>query len=237
MNTMMTKIRAFGLVRFTWRLLAWTLFAGAAGAQSIPLSIVLFPFFTEEGAEVRGGGNGFEGRHHWRLSQSIGKHLRESGLKVIDPSDIKLTPAQYDRLRRVPPENLPALSPHLEADIIYRMWFDMSTDMISNDHCRASVRIKDVRIKDEGGHDSDMGNAPIEADIAGSSFRATRRDCEEAIIEAETDAGYVIGQIVLAQLDRRSLCKHGTNVAPRAGIIPSGSHTEESVVDDCAEPS
>ncbi|MDD9981637.1 MAG: hypothetical protein OXU81_09810 [Gammaproteobacteria bacterium] len=237
MNTTMTKIRAIGLVQFTWRLLAWTLLAGAAGAQSSMPSIVVLPFFTEEGVEVRGGGNGFEGRHQWRLWQSIGKHLRESGLKVIDPSDIKLTPAQYVSLRGASHENLPAPSSDLAPDIIYRMWFDVSTDMISNDHCRASVRIKDVHIKDEGGHDSAMWNTPIKADIAGSSFRATRRDCEEAIIEAETDAGYEIGQIVLAQLDRRSHCIPGTNVTPGADLILRGPHTEESVGDDCVAPS
>ena len=172
-------------------LLAWVLLAQAAWAQGGPIRIVVLPFYTEAGEQVRDGG--FEGRHYRRVSRYINNQLVRHGFEVIHPSAHEYTEDEYNRLREVAREDsiLAAreLTRRFTVDVVYLIWLDVETEVTGDAYCKARAQIEGE------GYDSAARDIGAGLDRV---FRMTRRDCDDAIIEVEKLGGDEVGRILTA---------------------------------------
>ena len=205
-NTIRARARLCGAV-----LLAWALLAQAAWAQGGPIRIVVLPFYTEAGADVRDGG--YEGRHYRRLSRSINNQLVRHGFEVINPSAHEYTQAEYNRLRERPREDSPLaameLTQKFQVDAVYLVWLDVDTRVTDDGYCKAKARVE--------GEGYDSGARALGAGL-GRTFGMSSRECDDAIVEVEELAGDEVGRILTAWAGRRNASR-----ATKSVVSPEGA--------------
>ena len=206
MNTIRARARLCGAV-----LLVWALLAQAAWAQGGPIRIVVLPFYTEAGADVRDGG--YEGRHYRRLSRSINNQLVRHGFEVINPSAHEYTQAEYNRLRERPREDSPLaameLTQKFQVDAVYLVWLDVDTRVTDDGYCKAKARVE--------GEGYDSGARALGAGL-GRTFGMSSRECDDAIVEVEELAGDEVGRILTAWAGRRNASR-----ATKSVVSPEGA--------------
>ena len=196
-------------------LLAWTLLAPPAWAQGGPIRIVVLPFYTEAGADVRDGG--YEGRHYRRLSRYINNQLVRHGFEVINPSAHEYTEEEYNRLRERPREDSPLAAMELTrkflVDAVYLVWLDVDTRITSDGYCKAKALVE--------GEGYDSGARDLGAGLS-RTFKMSRKECDGAIVEVEKLAGDEVGRLLTAWSGRRN-ANRGTKSVVSTEAIGSSS--------------
>ena len=196
-------------------LLAGTLLltAQSAAAQSGPTRIVVLPFYTEEGADVTD--SGYEARHYRRIIRFINNQLVRHGFEVVSSHATELREAEYDRLRERAREDSALAAQEMTrkygVDVAYVVWLDVSKRTTGDGYCRAKARVE--------GEGYDSGARDIGAGVL-KTFTLTRRDCEDAVVEAEVEVGDEVGRTLTDWHGRRSA----------RGTLPSGAGGEGGVV-------
>ena len=197
-------------------LLAGTLLLAAqnATAQSGPIRIVVLPFYTEEGADVTDAG--YEGRHYRRVIRFINNQLVRHGFEVLSGPVIELKEKEYNRLRERAREDssLAALemTRKYAVDVAYIVWLDVSRRTTGDGYCRVKARVE--------GEGYDSGGRDIGAGVL-KTFTLTRRDCEDAVIEAEVEVGDEVGRTLTAWRGRsaRGTAVSGAGGSGEGGVI------------------
>ena len=201
--TVNVRIRngALALLAGALLLAAWT-----AAAQSGPLRIVVLPFYTEEGADVTDGG--YEGRHYRRIIRFINNQLVRHRLEAMSPGAIELREEEYNRLREVAREDSSLAAREMTrkygVDVAYVVWLDVNRRTTDDGYCRAKARVE--------GEGYDSGARDIGAGVI-KTFTLTRRDCDDAVIEAEKEVGDKVGRLLADRLGRSGT--PGTGSPPR----------------------
>ena len=211
MNMTKTPIRRWGAI-----LLVWALFAQTAWAQGGPIRIVVLPFFTEAGTSVDDGGS--MGEHYRRISRYINNQLVRHGFEVINPTAHIRTEEEYNRIREVAREDSVLAAIELTrrylVDVVYLVWLDLDTRVTDDGYCQARVQIE--------GEGYDSGARDIGAGLD-RIFRTTRRDCDDAIVEAGKLAGDEVGRLLTASAKRTNtggaVSTEGTGTASGGGGI------------------
>ena len=191
MNTLKVAVLQYSAI-----LLAGALFAQAAWAQGGPIRIVVLPFYTETGEDVTDAG--YRGRHYRRMSRYINNQLVRRGFEVINPSAHEYTEAEYNRLRERAREDSPLAAMELTrtfmVDVVYLVWLDVDTRVTDDGYCQAKVQIEGE------GYDSAARDIGAGLDRI---FRRTRRDCNDAIVDAERFTGDEVGRLLTATSRQR----------------------------------
>ena len=161
---------------------ALLLAAQTAAAQSGPLRIVVLPFYTEEGTDVTDAG--YEARHYRRIIRFINNQLVRHGFEVISSHAKELKEQEYNRLRERAREDSSLAAQEMTrkyaVDVAYVVWLDVSRRTTGDGYCRAKARVE--------GEGYDSGARDIGAGVI-KTFTLTRRDCDDAVIEAEKEVG------------------------------------------------
>ena len=201
---------------------ALTLLAGAlllaaqsAAAQSGPKRIVVLPFYTEEGTDVTDAG--YEARHYRRIIRFINNQLVRHGFEVISSHATELREAEYNRLRERAREDSSLAAREMTrkyaVDVAYVVWLDVSRRTTGDGYCRAKARVE--------GEGYDSGARDIGAGVI-KTFTLTRRDCDDAVIEAEKEVGDEVGRTLTAWRGRSGARGTGTSGTKGGGATSSG---------------
>ena len=192
--------------------------AQTAAAQSGPARIVVLPFYTEEGTDVTDAG--YEARHYRRIIRFINNQLVRHGFEVISSHATELKEEEYNRLRERAREDSSLAAREMTrkylVDVVYLVWLDVSKRTTGDGYCRAKARVE--------GEGYDSGARDIGAGMI-KTFTLTRRDCEDAVIEAEQEVGDEVGRTLTAW--RGSSAARGTVTS---GAAVTGSGGEGGVV-------
>ena len=198
---------------------ALLLAAQSAAAQSGPIRIVVLPFYTEEGADVTDAG--YEARHYRRIIRFINNQLVRHGFEVVSAHATELKEEEYNRLRERAREDSSLAAREMTrkyaVDVAYVVWLDVSRSTTGDGYCRAKARVE--------GEGYDSGGRDIGAGVH-KTFTLTRRDCEDAVVEAEVEVGDEVGRTLTAWRGRSA---RGT-VVSGAGTAAAGGSGEGGVV-------
>ena len=184
---------------------ALLLAAQTAAAQSGPQRIVVLPFYTEEGVDVTDAG--YEARHYRRIIRLINNQLVRHGFEVISSHATELKETEYNRLRERAREDSSLAAREMTrkygVDVAYVVWLDVSRRTTGDGYCRAKARVE--------GEGYDSGARDLGAGVI-KTFTLTRRECDDAVIEAEKEVGDEVGRTLTAWRGGRSGA-HGTGTS------------------------
>lgn len=191
---------------------ALLLAAQSAAAQQGPIRIVVLPFYTEEGADVTDAG--YEARHYRRIIRFINNQLVRHEFEVVSAHATELKEEEYNRLRERAREDSSLAAREMTrkyaVDVAYVVWLDVSKRTTGDGYCRAKARVE--------GEGYDSGSRDIGAGVL-KTFTLTRRDCDDAVIEAEVEVGDEVGRTLTAWRGRSAR----STVVSGAGSTAGGS--------------
>lgn len=214
-------LHAGWITSMLWCLAGLLLLAGMAPTivdASMRTRIVVLPFYAEEGRDVS---DSQAALHYRRLMGFIQNRLVDADFEVVDPFARDLAVKEYNRLMETARQDSALASRELcrkyAVDAVYLVWLTVKTERTPDHLYRASAQV------DGSGYDSggrSLGIAMLE------TFRATRRDVDEAVGEVEKEVGDLIGKKLTAWNESRP---PGT-VVGRADAEPGkGGHMEERI--------
>lgn len=172
--------------------LGLSLFNGAAVATDImnPTRIVVLPYYVEKGADKNAG---YEARHYRRMMKFINNQLVRHNFEVVNPFASDLKEAEYNKFMQRAREDSPLAAQEMTrkyaTDAAYIVWLDVKKEHTADGYCKVRSRVEGE------GYDSaarDLGVGVIK------NFTVTRRDCEDAIVEAEKEVGDEVGRTLTA---------------------------------------
>ena len=209
----------------TLTILICTLFVQTAVAALLNSDrIVVLPFYSEKGIDVTDGG--YEAEHYWRVSQSINNQLVRNGFEVHNPVAVVGAEKEYDRLRERVRENSSRAAQEMTrkygADLAYIVWLDVSERLTDDGYCKARAQVE--------GEGYDSGGRDIGAGLV-KATGVTKRDCEDAIIEAEAEAGDEVGRALVAKL-AANLRDGGVQSTPSAATADAPARCPVGGADD-----
>ena len=195
MNTKKAATRLGSLVVLAGSLVVQTACAGVvipdAHAAQSPVRIVVLPFYTEEGTDAKDAG--YEARHYRRIAKFINNQLARHGFEVINPFAAELKEEEYNRYRERSREDSPLAAREMTrkyaTDVAYIVWLDVTKRMTGDGYCKAQARVE--------GEGYDSGARDLGAGLI-KTFKVTRRDCDDAIVEAEKEVSDIIGRTLTA---------------------------------------
>lgn len=213
-------------IKTTFALLALMAAACSAWAaqERIPTRIVVVPFYIEEGAAGRD--TAYEARHYRRIVKLINNRLTRNDFEVINPWAQDLMELEYNELQRRSRLDSPLTAQDMTrryaTDIAYIVWLDVSKRVTYDGFCK-------VRVRMEGeGYDSaarDLGLGVIK------SFHVTRRDCEDAVTEAEMEVGELVGrQLMDHRWQRGALAASDDGSSEGANLIQRRADALENLL-------
>jgi hypothetical protein len=190
-------------------------------AQS-PTRIVVLPFYTEEGKDIKDAR--YAAKHYRRMMKFINNQLVRHGFEVINPFAKEGSEEEYNRVMQRAREDSPLAARDMckkyGTEIAYIVWLTVKTDNTADGYCKASASL------DGEGYDSagrDLGAGVYK------TFIVTRRDCDQAIAEAEKEIGDLVGRKLTAWsgMSKSTTVVSGTS---GAGTAASGDTTQEGGV-------
>jgi len=200
-------------------LLFGSVFANNAMAQT---RIVVIPLYTEEGREAKDGGS--QTLHYRRAMGFIENQLVRHGFEVINPFAKDASEAEYNRVMERAREDSPLASKDMckkyAVDVAYIVWLNVKVKRTSDGYCKANARL------DGQGYDS--AGRSLGANVS-KTFKATRRDCDNAIAEVEKEVGDLVGRKLTAWRDSRA---KGSVVTADSDVSrkPGSTQTESGVL-------
>ena len=200
-------------------LLLGSVFASTVMAQT---RIVVIPLYTEEGREAKDGGR--RTLHYRRAMGFIENQLVRHGFEVINPFAKDASEAEYNRVMERAREDSVLASREMckkyAVDVAYIVWLNVKIKQTSDGYCKAKARL------DGQGYDS--AGRSLGANVS-KTFKATRRDCDDAVAEVEKEVGDLVGRKLTAWRGSRakgSVVTSNSDVSQKSG----GTQTEGGVL-------
>ena len=169
-------------------LLLGTAFAGKVMAQT---RIAVVPIYAEQGSGAAEGGS--QTLHYRRAMGFIENQLVRHGFEVINPFAKDASEAEYSRIMQRAREDSPVASREIckkyAVDAAYIVWLSVKVRRTADGYCKAKVRL------DGQGYDS--AGRSLGAGVS-KTFQVTRRDCDDAMAEAEKEVGDLVGRKLTA---------------------------------------
>jgi len=149
--------------------------------------IVVVPFYTEKGKDVKD--TGYAAEHYRRVMRFMNNQLVRHGFEVINPFAEELGEEEYNRVMQRTREDSKLAAREIckkyASEIAYTVWLTVQTDSTADRYCKARASL------DGEGYDSagrDLGVGVYKTVIV------TRRNCDDAIAEAEKEVGDLVGR-------------------------------------------
>jgi hypothetical protein len=192
-----------------------------AEAATDPIRIVVLPFYSEEGADVKDGGDAT--LHYRRMLRFINNQLVRHNFEVINPFAHDAAEAEMNRVMEKSREDsslaILEMCKKYGTDAAYISWLKVKVKKTDDGYCKASARL-DGEGYDSAGHDLGAGLS--------KTFNITRRDCDDAIAEVEKEVGDLVGRKLTAWSGEQSGGQ--VVVAPAAAPVETSSAPVEAVV-------
>ncbi|MDL1959383.1 MAG: hypothetical protein LWX01_07560 [Deltaproteobacteria bacterium] len=160
---------------------------GLKGHALAQTRIVVVPFYTEEGSEK------WDSRHYRRILSFINNQLVRHDFEVVNRRGTELKEEEYNRYMETAHKDSALASLEMckkyATDLAYIVWLKVKRERTSDGYCRAEVRLEGE------GYDSagrDLGAA------VSKKFVVTKRDCDDAIAEAEKEVADLVGRKLTA---------------------------------------
>ncbi|KOR32477.1 hypothetical protein TI05_07020 [Achromatium sp. WMS3] len=167
-------------------------FSTTAANRASPTRVVVVPFYTETGCDVRNPCINKQ-EHYRRISRSINNQLVRHGFEVINPFGHEWNQEDHDRMaQRARSDSMlavKALNRRYSTDILYLLWLDIKylDRNTPEGYCKVQIRIE--------GEGYDSAARDLGLGIEKTSL-ASRRDCEDAVITAEKELSRAIGRLL-----------------------------------------
>jgi len=187
-------------------------FVAKAMAQT---RIVVVPFYTEEGRDAKD--YGYVTKHYRRMMRFINNQLVRHGFEVLNPFARETSEEEYNRVMQRAREDSPLAAKEVckkyATEIAYIVWLTVKTQKTADGYCKAKASV------DGEGYDSagrDLGAGVYK------SFIVTRRDCDNAIGEAEKEIGDLVGRKLTAYSGKRKSAEVVSGTAATGGKSQEG---------------
>ena len=155
--------------------------------------IVVAPFYEEFGLHDA------YARHYRRIVGFVSNQLVRHGFEVVNPWATALKEAEYDRYMERSREDSPYAARELcrryATDLAYIVWLRVKARRTMDGFCKVRVRME--------GEGYDSAGRDIGAAVS-KTFVVTRRDCDDAVVEAEKEVADLVGRRLTAWSGRRS---------------------------------
>ncbi len=163
-------------------------------AADTPIRIVIVPTYVERGSDMTDDRQLLN--HYRRLIGFITNKLTRYNFLVIDPLATEMIEQENnrlgERLRKDSALGAVAVNKKYATDVAYIVNLKVNAKRSKDGYCRVQARV------DGSGYDA--GGRDIGATLS-KVFRVTKRNCDDAIIEAETTIGDRIGRLLVASHD------------------------------------
>ncbi len=205
--------RLVSLSMMVMMLFAFTSLAQAAG----PYRIVVAPYYTEEGVDVRAGGE--KTLHYRRIMRYINNRLVKSGFEVVNPVATEYKEEEYNRMmERSRGDSVLAsrtLCKKYGTDAAYVVWLKVKAQQVKEADGR--VLYKGMAILEGEGYDS--AGRDLGAGLA-KDWTVTREDYDKMIVDVEKEVGYEVGRVLTAFDNRRN--RNVVSSTPREVVSNTG---------------
>ena len=175
-------------------LLPGMFFAANAMART---RIVVIPLYAEEGKDAKDGGS--QTLHYRRAMGFIENQLVRHGFEVINPFAKDAGEAEYNRIMQTSREDSVLSCKNMckkyAVDAAYIVWLRVKSKQTLDGYCKADARL------DGQGYDS--AGRSLGAHVS-KTFKVTRRDCDDAIAQAEKEIGDLVGRKLTAWHDKQA---------------------------------
>ena len=173
-------------------LLAIVLVAINANGQAFAQSrVVVLPFYSEQGNDVREGGRATQ--HYRRIIRFINNQLVRHNFEVINGFAADASEREYNRvMERAREDSAMAcleMCKRYSADAAYIVWLNVKTKTTDEGLIKASARL-DGEGYDSAGRDLGIGLS--------KTFIKTKTDRDDAIAEVEKEVGDLVGRKLTA---------------------------------------
>ncbi|HDS15347.1 MAG TPA: hypothetical protein ENN66_01770 [Proteobacteria bacterium] len=163
------------------------LLGGLAASAAAQQRIVVLPFYVEEGADAKGGGDAT--LHFRRMMRFINNQLVRHDFEVVNPFAQDAGESEFNRVMERAREDSPMacmeVCKRYGVDAAYVVWLRVKVRQTQDGFCQAKARL-DGEGYDSAGHDLGIG--------VSKSWVETARDCDDAIAECEKEVGDVVGR-------------------------------------------
>jgi hypothetical protein len=153
--------------------------------------IVVLPFYVEEGADAKGGGNAT--LHYRRMMRFINNNLSRHGFEVINPFAHDAGEKELNRVMERAREDSTLASLEVckkyGVDVAYITWLTVKRRTTDDGYCKTKARL-DGEGYDSAGRDLGAG--------VSKTWNITKRDCDDAIAEVEKEVGDEVGMKLTA---------------------------------------
>ncbi len=161
---------------------------GEAYAQS---RVVVLPFYSEQGRDVRDGGRSTQ--HYRRIVRFINNQLVRHDFEVINPFAADASEMEYNRvMERAREDSALAcleMCKRYSADAAYVVWLNVKIRTTEEGLSKASARL-DGEGYDSAGRDLGIGLS--------KTFTVTKADSDDAVAEVEKEVGDLVGRKLTA---------------------------------------
>ncbi len=173
--------------------------------------IVIAPFYEEYGLHDA------YSRHYRRIVGFMSNQLVRHGFEVVNPWATALKEAEYnrymERARQDSPYAARELCRRYATDLAYIVWLRVKGRRTVNGVCRVKVRME--------GEGYDSAGRDIGAAVS-KTFVVSRRDCDDAVIEAEKEVADLIGRKLTAWSGRTGSSSGGYYRGSGHGSVAHG---------------
>jgi hypothetical protein len=149
--------------------------------------VAVIPLYTEEGRDAGDGGS--QTLHYRRTMGFIQNQLVRHGFEVIDPFAKDASEAEYNRIMETAREDSVLACKNMckkyAVDAAYIVWLKVKQKRTPDGYCKAKALL------DGQGYDS--AGRSLGANVS-KTFKATRRDCDDAVAEVEKEIGDLVGR-------------------------------------------
>ncbi len=196
---------------------------GIGSAQAGPSRIVVVPYYTESGDDVRDGGS--KTNHYRRVMRYINNQLVRHNFEVINPIATEYQEEEYNRImERSRNDSVLAartLCKKYSTDAAYIVWLKVKFKKESN---ASDTLWRGTAIVEGEGYDS--AGRDLGAGLA-KHWTITKKDRDLVLVEVEKEVGYEVGRVLTAWSGRTSSAATPVNdVAPAAaGTVPAAAAT------------
>jgi len=162
-----------------------------ASAANDPVRIVVLPFYVEDGSDAKNGRSAT--LHYRRMMRFINNQLVRHNFEVINPFASDASESEYNRVMEKSREDSSLATLEMcrkyGTDAAYISWLKVKVKKTDDGYCKASARF-DGEGYDSAGHDLGVGMS--------KTFKVTRRDCDDAVVEVEKEVGDLVGRKLTA---------------------------------------
>jgi hypothetical protein len=197
-------------------------------AAASPVRIVVLPFYVEEGVDASKGG--VLKTHYRRTMRQINNHLDRNDFEVINPFAKENIEKEYDHVaERAREDSVLAVREVCEkygVDVAYIVWLNVKMRKTADGYYKATAII-DGEGYDAGGRDLGVGLT--------ETYKVTRRDRDEAVVEVEKYAGDVVGQMLTTWRHKRGdqyavTTTSASSSSPSEGRLMQNSRKHENTL-------